>query len=145
MAAQNAQSQTQTNQTTEALQAMAALNAQVLKMANVINTRMAAAPKPVDPAQVAKTASALLDNGWAPGVEKAAAEQLLADPHTALVTLENLAVKAAQEVRKDPRLENGEMTNSKQANDTTPFGLGHNTESEADKAYKAKLRSYVRA
>lgn len=133
---------TQTVQTQEALQAVAALSAQVLRMAGVVNTKMASAPRAVDPAQIKAAADALVDNGWAPEMDKEAVAKLLSDPTVAITTLTNLAVKAAVEVNGDPRLAAGRATSTKFAADPSPFGTG--VESEADRAYAARLKSYVR-
>lgn len=130
--------------TQQALQAVASLSAQVLRMATAVNTKMASAPKTADAAQLEKTAAALIDCGWTPGMDKAAVVKLLADPQTALVAFENLAVKAAQEISGggDPRLVNGRATGEKTAGtESNPFGLGH-AESEADKMYAARLKAY---
>lgn len=135
------------NQTREALQAVASLSAQVLKMATHLNAKAASAPKAVSPEQVTKTASALIDNGWIDqGLTKEAVEKFLADPQTVLEAMENLAVKAAQERGGDTRLSNGKATKSYEktaSSELSPFGNNF-AESEADKAYNARLSAYQR-
>lgn len=136
------------NQTREALQAVASLSAQVLKMANHLNTKAASAPKAVSHEQVSKTASALIQYGWIEqGLTKEAVEKFLSDPTVALEAMANLAEKAAGERGSgDSRLSNGKMTKTYEktaSSETNPFGNNFE-ESEADKAYDARMRAYHR-
>lgn len=131
------------NQTREVLQAVAALSAQVVKMAGVMNAKQASAPKAVDPEQLTKTAAALVDTGWAQGHTKEAVAKLLGDPNTALETLENLAVEAAKRANEvDKRLANGRPTEKIAMSESSPFGLNFQ-ESEADARYNRALSGYV--
>jgi len=135
------------NQTREALQAVASLSAQVLKMATHLNAKAASAPKAVSPDQVTKTAAALIDNGWVEkGLTKEAVEKFLADPQTVLEAMENLAVKAAAERGGDDRLASGRVTKAYEktaSSELSPFGNNF-VESEADKLYNSKLSTYQR-
>jgi hypothetical protein len=135
------------NQTREAIQAVASLGAQVLKMASHLNTKAASAPKAVSPEQITKTAAALIEHGWVEqGLTKEAVEKFLADPQVALEAMENLAAKAAQERGGDARLSNGKATKAYEktaSSELSPFGNNF-AESEADKAYNARLSAYQR-
>jgi hypothetical protein len=130
-----------TNQTREALQAMAALSAQVVKMAGVLNAKQAAAPKAADKDQLTKTAAALVDLGFANGLTKEAVEKQLADPTVALTALENLADLAHKQAAGDGRLANGKVTEKVAMSDLNPFGSNFN-ESEADAAYIRRMSAY---
>lgn len=135
------------NQTREALQAVASLSAQVLKMANHLNTKMASAPKAVGQDQVTKTANALIEHGWVEkGLTKEAVEKFLQDPQIVLEAMESLAAKAAAERGADARLSNGRVTKTYEksaSSETNPFGNNFE-ESEADKAYNSRLSTYTR-
>jgi hypothetical protein len=138
----------QTNQTREALQAVAGLSAQVLKMATHLNTKMASAPKAVSQDQVTKTANALIEHGWVEkGLTKEAVEKFLQDPQIVLEAMESLAAKAAAERGAgDARLSNGRVTKTYEksaSSETNPFGNNFE-ESEADRTYNSRLSTYTR-
>lgn len=126
-------------QTPTTLQATAGLVEGAMKVAAAARERLAKAPKAVDPALAEKTAAVLVETGWIDESRKAAVAAALADPTTALESVQNLARKTAEELGRrvaDPRLAAG-----------TPVGGPAPTkaaadESPADRAYREKLQTY---
>ena len=71
--------------------------------------RASAALKPVPTDELEKAASVLVETGFVPAEQKAAAAAMLADPRKAISALQSLAQKAASLVgsNRDPRLASG--------------------------------------
>lgn len=135
-------SETQTMNAAQVLQTVAKMIPTAQKVAAEAKQRKAAAPKPVDPAALEKTAAVLVETGWiSDAARKADVQATLADPSQALVVIQNLAQKSAEELKKfrgvDPRLTGGTPVS-----DGPTKVAAADDESEADRKYNAKLDTY---
>ena len=81
-----------------AVQALAALAHNTVKTAQDLQARLAAAPKPADPAVLEKAAGVLVSHHWLTPDQKADAIAALADPTSAADLVYNLTLKAAEAI-----------------------------------------------
>jgi len=122
------------------IQAATLLVNQTVKVADELEKRAAALPKPVDDTLVKEATDALISNGWLTEAQRDQAIKTLKDPVQALQTLKNLAGTAKESLDQyagDSRLNTGTPTG-----EVTQKRASYSDESEADRKFREKISSY---
>lgn len=123
----------------------AAAVAGAIKVAKAAEAKLAAAPKAVPQTEIDKTAALLVEHGWITQDRVETTKQALADPATAMLAIQNIVNKVAQDRGQDHRLANGKPV-SAHADRYSPAPRTKSAaddESEADRLYRERIESYA--
>jgi len=132
------------NNSADALISSTAAVAGALRVAKAAQELAQKAPKPAQPTEIEKVAALLVEHSYIQPSQVEQVKVALADPNTAIVAMQNVIMKAAQAANTDPRLNAGRTISPSPTNRTmqSPMKVAVDEESEADRAYMAKVANY---